>query len=266
MIVAAACKQYSEAYEWAQKAIAADSSDASAYYTSGVADWTMAFPDYMKARKAAGMQPQDPGIIPDAGLRAEFRTQHMSQIQDGVQKLEVALQIKPDYSDAFAYLNLLYRIEAGVADDAGASAELITKADGFVTQALAAQKKRAQSGAAADQADGILAMPAPPPPPPPPPPPGFAGAAMVQVKGSEQLSRLVKQVAPVGPGGVSGTVSFSEVIGKDGRVRNLRVLSGPPALVQAAMEAVRQWEYQPLMVNGAAVEVSTTVEVSFPGQ
>ena len=269
MIVGMDARQFAEAKEWAQKTIASDSTDASAYYVTGVADWNLAFGDYMKARKSAGMQPQDPGIIPDAALREQFKAQHMSQVEEGIRSLQTAIQIKPDYSDAFAFINLLYRIEAGVADDEATSLALTKTADNYVGQALAAKKKEAQSGRPSDGAAGMIAMPAPPPPPPPPPPPagaGGGGSAMVQVKGSEQQARLVKQVAASGPAGVSGKVTLGLVVDQGGRVNNIWVVSGPPALAGPAMAAVRQWVYQPLLLNGAPVEVYTSVELSFSGQ
>jgi hypothetical protein len=72
MMLSLNAKQDLEAREWAQRTIASDSTDASAYYVIGVADWMLAFPDYQKARKAAGMQPQDPGIIPMQGCASSF--------------------------------------------------------------------------------------------------------------------------------------------------------------------------------------------------
>lgn len=83
-----------------------------------------------------------------------------------------------------------------------------------------------------------------------------------------QQTKLVRQVRPVYPaeakaGGVSGVVSLNVVIGKDGKVREVTVASGPTALVAAAVEAVRQWEYQPTLVNGEPVEVMSTVELNF---
>lgn len=53
-------------------------------------------------------------------------------------------------------------------------------------------------------------------------------------------------------------MKFQAIIGKDGTVQNLSLLSGPPLLVQAAMQAVRQWTYKP-----TPVEVVTTIEVNF---
>ena len=60
-----------------------------------------------------------------------------------------------------------------------------------------------------------------------------------------------------------GTVVVSALIGTDGRIASLRVLSGPPLLVQAAAEAIRQARYRPWTLNGEPVEVETTINVVF---
>ncbi len=62
---------------------------------------------------------------------------------------------------------------------------------------------------------------------------------------------------------VSGKVELEAVIGTDGRIHGLRALSGPPLLVPAAMEAVRQWVYKPYMLNDDPVEVEQTIIVTF---
>jgi protein TonB len=53
------------------------------------------------------------------------------------------------------------------------------------------------------------------------------------------------------------------VIDKNGGVLNADYASGPPVLVAAAIEAIKQWKYQPYLLNGVLVEVETTVEISF---
>ena len=63
--------------------------------------------------------------------------------------------------------------------------------------------------------------------------------------------------------GVQGVVLFSAVIGADGSVRELKLISGHPLLVPAAMEAVKQWVYEPTRVNGEPVEVIAQIDVSF---
>ncbi len=62
---------------------------------------------------------------------------------------------------------------------------------------------------------------------------------------------------------IQGTVRFSVVIDKNGKVVNSRLDSGHPLLVPAAQEAVRQYEYEPTLNNGQPVEVATQVEVNF---
>jgi protein TonB len=62
---------------------------------------------------------------------------------------------------------------------------------------------------------------------------------------------------------LSGTVRLHAVIGTDGRVRELEVLSGNPIFVPSAMAAVRQWRYQPTRLSGEAVEVETYITVEF---
>ncbi len=60
-----------------------------------------------------------------------------------------------------------------------------------------------------------------------------------------------------------GTVVLAATIGKDGAIKNLRVVSGPAVLQQAALDAVSQWRYRPYLLNGDPVEVETTVNVIF---
>ena len=55
----------------------------------------------------------------------------------------------------------------------------------------------------------------------------------------------------------------SAIIGKDGTIQNLKVVSGHPLLVPAALEAVKQWVYQPTLLNGEPVEVVTQIDVNF---
>ncbi len=90
----------------------------------------------------------------------------------------------------------------------------------------------------------------------------------LKVGGAVQAALLTRQVKPVYPAlaktaRVSGTVRLQAVIGTDGHIRNLQLLSGPPLLVQASLDAVRQWVYQPTLLNGEAVEVQTQIEVNF---
>jgi protein TonB len=62
---------------------------------------------------------------------------------------------------------------------------------------------------------------------------------------------------------VQGTVVLSVLVGVDGRVKDVRYISGPRLLAQAAMDGVRQWIYRPTEENGEPVEVETRVETDF---
>jgi len=81
-------------------------------------------------------------------------------------------------------------------------------------------------------------------------------------------SRIVRKVNPVYPLAavrrrIQGSVTFSALIGKDGRVERLRVISGHPLLIDAAQEAAKQWVYVPATVGGVPVRVLTRIRIHF---
>lgn len=78
------------------------------------------------------------------------------------------------------------------------------------------------------------------------------------------LHRVQPQYPPLArTARVQGSVILAAVIGKDGTIQNLHVLSGHPLLTQAALDAVKQWRYRPYILNGEPVEVDTQVTVNF---
>lgn len=90
----------------------------------------------------------------------------------------------------------------------------------------------------------------------------------VNVGGSTQQSKLTSQTPPSYPplakqARIQGVVHLQALIGADGRVQNLQVVSGHPLLVQAALDAVKTWTYQPTLVNGNPVPVKTDIDVNF---
>jgi len=106
----------------------------------------------------------------------------------------------------------------------------------------------------------------PPPPPPPPPPPD-----RIRQGGNVQQAMLISKVQPVYPteakeARIQGVVILETLIGKDGRVMSVRVVSGHPLLQQSAVDAVSQWLYKPTLLNGQPVEVITTTTVNFSFQ
>jgi len=97
-----------------------------------------------------------------------------------------------------------------------------------------------------------------------PPPP----TAPLRVSTSVQAALLIFGPKPAYPplakaARVQGTVRLQAIIGTDGNIRNLRLMSGPPLLVKSALDAVQRWRYRATVLNGTPVEVSTEVEVNF---
>jgi len=104
-------------------------------------------------------------------------------------------------------------------------------------------------------------LPSAPPPPPPP-------QAPVRVGGTIKQPTKVKDVKPVYPpiaqsARVSGVVIIEATIGQDGRVKDAKVLRSIPLLDQAALDAVKQWQFTPTLLNGVPVAVIMTVTVNF---
>lgn len=100
------------------------------------------------------------------------------------------------------------------------------------------------------------------------PPPKVAAPQKLRVSSGVAEGLLVNKVEPPYPqmakiAHVQGDVVLQALISKQGTIENLRAVSGHPILIQAAMDAVKQWKYRPYMLNGEAVEVETTITVRF---
>jgi protein TonB len=107
-----------------------------------------------------------------------------------------------------------------------------------------------------------------PPPPPKKEPPKVVTPKIISVGGRVQNAKLIRHPDPVYPqiaksARISGTVELSATIGEDGKIQQLTVVSGHPLLRQAALDAVKQWVYQPTLLNEQPVKVSTTIDVIF---
>lgn len=97
----------------------------------------------------------------------------------------------------------------------------------------------------------------------------FAAAPKrIRVSGPVEATKCTRCPAPSYPAlarqaHVQGVVQLDAVIGTDGKVKSVQLVSGHPLLSGAAMQAVRGWQYKPTAVDGAPVEVETTVSVNF---
>ena len=113
----------------------------------------------------------------------------------------------------------------------------------------------------------FLAAP-PPPPPPPPPPKALERQEPYRVGGDVKEPRLIKLVPPKYPSlakqsRVQGTVVLEATLREDGTVDAIRVVSGHPLLVHAAIDSVKQWRYEPTLLNGHPVAIVLTAIVTF---
>lgn len=240
------------AERWYQQLAEAHPSNKVAYYSLGVIAWSKAYPEIMRARSQIGMRPEDPGPVRDNNLRLDLRNRYGASIAAGMKDLEKALELDPQYDDAMAYLNLLLRQQADLSDSAVEYKRDIEIADRWVQKALETKKLKGSVASSAGM--------------PPPPPSGVPN--QIRVGGNVQSSKLVHRPVPLYPqeakdARIQGTVRYNVVINYDGTVKSLTLVSGHPLLVPSATEAVRQWRYQPTLLNGQAVEVVTQVDVNF---
>ena len=116
---------------------------------------------------------------------------------------------------------------------------------------------------------GIIgAVPSAAPPPPPVKEDKKATPSRIRVGGNVQAANLIRKITPIYPplakqARIQGVVRFTAIIGKDGTIQNLQLVSGHPLLVEAARQAVTQWQYKPTLLNGEPVEVVTQIDVNF---
>jgi tetratricopeptide (TPR) repeat protein len=136
-------KQFDKAKEYYRKATELDPNDPEPYYSVAVIDWTQTYQPRMEERAKLGLKPDEP--LKDKKVCAALKEKNASNIQEGIDNLNKALQLRPDYDDAMAYMNLMYRERADVQcdDPAGRAADL-KKADEWVDKTLAVKKAKAE--------------------------------------------------------------------------------------------------------------------------
>ncbi len=139
--------KFDESKVYHQKHIALQPNDPEPYYWIGVIDWTLAFRangllrvDYNKDHINKQVKDTDP-LPPD--LRAQYASKVGPLIDEGIADLKKAIQIRPDYDDAMAYLNLLYRRKADTVESADERDALIKQAEDLIDQVKEIKQKRA---------------------------------------------------------------------------------------------------------------------------
>lgn len=135
-----------DAKTWQKSVLDEDQSDPEAAYTIGVIDWTLAHQNALKALSAVGLNDDGEGNTDaPAQVMAKIRAENSRLVEEALLYLNRAVKIRPDYDDAMAYLNLIYRCKADVDwGNEAARKEDIAEADEWRTKAMAARKARAE--------------------------------------------------------------------------------------------------------------------------
>jgi tetratricopeptide (TPR) repeat protein len=141
-------KKFDEAKKFYRMAGDVDPNDPEPYYSVGVIDWTACYQPRMEERAKLGMKPEDNLSAKNKDQKkacTELKAKNMPSIQEGIDSLNKAIQLRPDYDDAMAYLNLMYREKADVeCDDPAARQEDLKTADHWVDQTLSTKKAKAE--------------------------------------------------------------------------------------------------------------------------
>ena len=146
-------KKFEQAKEYYKKAAQIDPKDPETYYSVAVIDWTEAYQPRMEERAKLGLKPTDP--LKDKKICDALKEKGEAAVEDGIAMLNQALQLRPDYDDAMAYMNLLYRERADYNCNNEQSAADLKTADEWVDKTMATKKAKAekagQSGIVLDQ-------------------------------------------------------------------------------------------------------------------
>jgi len=141
-------KKFEESKAYHQRHIDLRPNDPEPYYWIGVIDWTLSFrangelrAEYNKNNIKKQVRETDP--LP-ASVRADYTAKYGRLVDEGIAGLQKAIQLRPDYDDAMAYLNLLYRRKADMVESADERASLLKQADDLVDKVKEIKQKRAE--------------------------------------------------------------------------------------------------------------------------
>jgi len=141
-------KRWDDARKYYQMVSDLDPNDPEAPYSMGVIDWTQCYQPRMEARARLDMRPDEHLNAKKPAQKKiceELRAKNWTIIEDGIDQLDKAIQLKPDYDDAMAYMNLMYRERADLeCTDLVARNQDLKTADEWVDKAMAAKKEKAR--------------------------------------------------------------------------------------------------------------------------
>ena len=146
-------KKFDDAKKYYRMASDIDPNDAEPYYSVGVIDWTACYQPRMEERAKLGMKPEEhlnPKNKDQKKACDELKVKNGPAITEGIDSLNKAIQLREDYDDAMAYMNLMFREKADVeCDDLAAREADLKTADGWVDKTLLTKKLKAEKAAAA---------------------------------------------------------------------------------------------------------------------
>jgi tetratricopeptide (TPR) repeat protein len=141
-------KRFDDAKKYYRMASDVDPNDAEPYYSVGVIDWTASYQPRMEERAKLGLKPEEnlnPKNKDQKKVCDELNQKNMPAISEGIDSLNKAIQLRQDYDDAMAYMNLMYREKADVeCNDLPGRAEDLKTADSWVDKTLATKKAKAE--------------------------------------------------------------------------------------------------------------------------
>ena len=144
-----------EAADWYRKLTVADPKNCDAFYGLGAIAQKKFYPALMLARVDANMKPDEPGPLKDKKAKAALAAKFGSVIDEGMQDLQKALDIDKDSDDAMAYMNLLIREKADLADEKDEYKKQVEVADGWLQKALDTRKRKTEAAEKKANANGI---------------------------------------------------------------------------------------------------------------
>lgn len=138
-----------EAEKWYKRLTEVEPSRKEAWYSLGVIAWAKWYPAWMDARNKAGMKPEAPGPLKDKKTREELSAKYLDMINEGIKNLEKSLELDAEYDDAMAYMNLLIRERADLAENQAGHDADIDSANMWIQKALETRKIKAERQPAA---------------------------------------------------------------------------------------------------------------------
>lgn len=141
-------KKFDEAKRYDQMISGLDPNDPEPYYYIGVIDWTICYKPRMEGRAKLGMKPDDHLDAKKPAQKSlcdELNAKNRSVVEEGIDSLSRAIQLRPDYDDAMAYLNLMFRERADLeCDDPAARQQDLKRAEHWVDRTIAVKKVKAE--------------------------------------------------------------------------------------------------------------------------